>query len=1160
MIDPTYLRSINDGLVSGAIHKGNASALPDGLVGMYEEALPASVNVNERKKFLEFFSIWALLKKEVSAEFVAPLLAGWTEEQVMDCIARYSKWFNSPVSGKYVLYHERLRTFVLQKVSHHHFEKCNEQIIHQCQLALQVKAVDEWELYALEYLSTHLLIQAMKSKDSEALKALSYNTTHWNRQIEISKGFEWSKRMLNDMMLWASKYVDDEVIECALNKVDLHHLEQNDAPRIVELVAQNDIETALQRIESFGGNDKEGLQRKFILYMLCLMELTLLDSKDKPFRKEAIEKLLKHLDDNLPVDHSVLNWNEFFPSYLMFQMACELADLELNYPLLLMRTEDLYTGWIKDHSTYSGEQVEVLDKCIGSIKNEYRRNIALIDFSEKLAKCGSIKEAINCVKVISHELDKIKALGGISHQLFLQGSLEQCSCVMQESLELARGISIHSIKMNGLKYVSSELTKQGKVEEGAFLMQESFECALSICDNYEKHIALQDICCEWARQGKLDEALNCAKGITDEYLRRATYASISTEMSNQGHYENAKQTMKSAIIFNEPIKDEDWKSNVLSTCSRHLARQGRILDAIECSRGISDLSYLNSVVEDIAYEFSKRGKFEEALECALGITDVNHYWPCLGSIAKELVKQGQIPKALTCVEEIQNIYRKNVVLKDISAELARKGDLEEAIEITLRITDGNCYLQAASNIAAELTIKGLLNEAATILLNNLSHISVINNESNKNKTLRFVAESLLKNNQFQLALKCTQNILDVSDRSNALNDICEELTKQCNFKEALFCARDIIDENWKFRALKFVSAELVRTTLQSEVTSLMDVVLDCAREIKDERIRCILFAAISSKYEKLGISDKSESTLQESLSCVANMSDFLRITTLPVIASELVMQGKLKEALSLADDLDLEVWKSRVHASISIQLSHLSKLELALCFARGINDDWWRGFALQTISGVLANNGMIEEAKFTIEESFMCFLSINHEETKSRALKDLSGELAQILDVKKTLECTKAISVDSELRGAYMAIAISLAKKGALTHAEQVASQITNISDRHNCWQQMAQALFSKLGYLNAMAQLVHFTQSESRHHLQRGIAQALDVSTITPGLARNALLQPGQELAVQKNLLREISLNQLFFSQLSSKQKHRLNRTLNIQWAIDIKNSFHEN
>ena len=76
------------------------------------------------------------------------------------------------------------------------------------------------------------------------------------------------------------------------------------------MVANGEIDLALKRIESFGGNDKEGLQRKFILYMLCLMELTLLDSKHKTHRKKSIERLLNDLDEKMPVDYYVLNWND----------------------------------------------------------------------------------------------------------------------------------------------------------------------------------------------------------------------------------------------------------------------------------------------------------------------------------------------------------------------------------------------------------------------------------------------------------------------------------------------------------------------------------------------------------------------------------------------------------------------------------------------------------------------------------------------------------------------------------------------------------------------------------------------------------------------------------------------------------------------------------
>ena len=65
--------------------------------------------------------------------------------------------------------------------------------------------------------------------------------------------------------------------------MDLKNEEAADATHVVAMVANNEIELALKRIESFAGSDADGVKRKFQLYMLCLMELTLMDSKNKPF-------------------------------------------------------------------------------------------------------------------------------------------------------------------------------------------------------------------------------------------------------------------------------------------------------------------------------------------------------------------------------------------------------------------------------------------------------------------------------------------------------------------------------------------------------------------------------------------------------------------------------------------------------------------------------------------------------------------------------------------------------------------------------------------------------------------------------------------------------------------------------------------------------------
>jgi len=68
-LEPTYLRFIHDGILNGSIHKDNAADLPDGLIGLYEEAFDDGTSVIERQKLLQRFAIWALLKKEVSVAF-----------------------------------------------------------------------------------------------------------------------------------------------------------------------------------------------------------------------------------------------------------------------------------------------------------------------------------------------------------------------------------------------------------------------------------------------------------------------------------------------------------------------------------------------------------------------------------------------------------------------------------------------------------------------------------------------------------------------------------------------------------------------------------------------------------------------------------------------------------------------------------------------------------------------------------------------------------------------------------------------------------------------------------------------------------------------------------------------------------------------------------
>ena len=241
--DPAYLRTIYDGLLLGTLHKDNASALPMGLVGMYEEALPPASNVNERKKFLKFFSVWALLKKEVSVAFLMPLLEGWSEEIIIYYLNKYSKWFNSPQSGKYVLYHERLRAFILQKTT-----KLIEQNLSllNCLLkyqgkneTLKIEIVD----YLQIYYGDHLFISAIyKTIDDSSFKFfIRFDETikekkwlvkdkdlmRWNANLAFLASIDADVNLLKQVFVFQDKIINKTInFDTLLDKVIKNELDE----------------------------------------------------------------------------------------------------------------------------------------------------------------------------------------------------------------------------------------------------------------------------------------------------------------------------------------------------------------------------------------------------------------------------------------------------------------------------------------------------------------------------------------------------------------------------------------------------------------------------------------------------------------------------------------------------------------------------------------------------------------------------------------------------------------------------------------------------------------------------------------------------------------------------------------------------------------------
>ncbi len=137
-LEPTYLRYVYDKLVKGALHAENAAALPHGFIGLYEKLFEEHLTADTRQQILRRLALWALFKGAVSAQLAAEVL-NETEEATKDLVDTYSKWFNSPEPGMYVLYHERLRMYLLQKLKEQEVKELHEQLITYLEKAIEAQ-------------------------------------------------------------------------------------------------------------------------------------------------------------------------------------------------------------------------------------------------------------------------------------------------------------------------------------------------------------------------------------------------------------------------------------------------------------------------------------------------------------------------------------------------------------------------------------------------------------------------------------------------------------------------------------------------------------------------------------------------------------------------------------------------------------------------------------------------------------------------------------------------------------------------------------------------------------------------------------------------------------------------------------------------------------
>jgi len=321
-LEPTYLRYVYDGLSKGSISSNNPTSLPIGFIGLFEDEFPSSMPLVERMSILNRLATWALLKGPVSIEMVAEIL-NEHPDKTKALVDRYSKWFNSPEPGKYVLYHDRLKTYLLQKLSNHEVQDLNETLISYLENVLNSEGLKEAELYALKHLSTHMAVESQMGNNYERLHEFVNQEDLWKRQITTSNEYKWSQRAVQyGIKEGARRHNEINTLSSTVNSVKLMQEEKNSINQILNLLTEGNYKTALRRALFFSGE-------KLITINFLMINELLINEKQTDNYKLKVYKNIIEIIKTCDVKQ------KDFPVILIYNFYLEFKRLSLDYSVLL---------------------------------------------------------------------------------------------------------------------------------------------------------------------------------------------------------------------------------------------------------------------------------------------------------------------------------------------------------------------------------------------------------------------------------------------------------------------------------------------------------------------------------------------------------------------------------------------------------------------------------------------------------------------------------------------------------------------------------------------------------------------------------------------------------------------------------------------------------
>jgi hypothetical protein len=133
-------------------------------------------------------------------------------------------------------------------------------------------------------------------------------------------------------------------------------------------------------------------------------------------------------------------------------------------------------------------------------------------------------------------------------------------------------------------------------------------------------------------------------------------------------------------------------------------------------------------------------------------------------------------------------------------------------------------------------------------------------------------------------------------------------------------------------------------------------------------------------------------------------------------------------------------------------------------------------------------------------------------------------------------------------------VAIDLVNQANWNMAEQVAMEIPLIAERQETWKKIAEVVKSKSNFQLALDHWKTLADKESALFYLKGLAEAIEVNDVTTDMVYGLLFHLVENSINIENLLQAYAQYELFFGNPSPEKINKLNKTLNVQWVMDIR------